>query len=459
MAGFTDPYVMKKIWNSAKEMADNTPSHRNRFIDAIRAMAILVVVFGHWLVAVVVVGEKGTTAVNLLDAEPWTQWLTWGFQVMPLFFIVGGYASAASWLAAERSGTQYRTWLGQRLRRLLTPVVPLLVFWVVFANLALLVGIDSKLVSLSTMGALVPVWFLAVYILLTMAAPFAYRAWRSFGYQTLGVTITAAALTDLVMRTVGSVSLGNLEIDLVATVGWGNFVWVWGSMLLMGFAWHDRKLPHFAIPGLTGAVLLIGLTEGAGYVRSMVGVAGEGLNNNSPPSLALVALGLVQLAMALAAEDRANRFLQNQRPWAATIVMNAMIMTTYLWHLTVMVLVAGLGVYLGGVGYTFEPATIGFWATRPVMLAVYALASMPVILIMSKYERPRATGGHPQTRQQLVGAACVFFGLAVMAKNGLVGDAGFNWMAALLPLVGAGVIGLFQSTADQSTVDRDRVPA
>lgn len=428
-------------------MADNTPAHRNRFIDAIRALAILVVVFGHWLVAVVVVGPEGTTAVNLLDTSPWTQWLTWGFQVMPLFFIVGGYASAASWLAAERSGIEYRIWLGQRLRRLLTPVVPLLVFWLVFANLALGLGIDSDLVSLSSMGALVPVWFLAVYILMTMAAPFAYRAWRAHGYFVLVFTISMAAMTDLLMRGIGVTKVGDFEIDLINSVGWGNFIWVWGTMLVLGFAWHDRRLPHASIPAILGGAGLIALTEGAGYMRSMVGVAGEGLNNNSPPSLALIALGLAQFAIALALEAKANRFLQNQRPWAATIVMNSMIMTTYLWHLTVMVLIAGLAVAVGGIGYTFEPTTVAFWVTRPVMLAIYTAATIPAIMFMGRFERPRSVNDVPGVAQQLAGSFCVFFGLAVMAKNGLITEAGFNWMAGLLPLVGAGMIGLFQPAA------------
>jgi hypothetical protein len=27
---------------------------------------------------------------DMLEFAPWTQWLTWSFQVMPLFLIVGG---------------------------------------------------------------------------------------------------------------------------------------------------------------------------------------------------------------------------------------------------------------------------------------------------------------------------------------------------------------------------------
>ena len=40
-------------------------------------------------------GEFGRD--NPLVLLPWTQWLTWGFQVVPVFFAVAGYASAVSW--------------------------------------------------------------------------------------------------------------------------------------------------------------------------------------------------------------------------------------------------------------------------------------------------------------------------------------------------------------------------
>ncbi len=446
--------TFRNQWRRATEMAAVTPDHRNRFVDALRAIAILVVVYGHWLVAVLVVSHDGIEAGNLLDLEPWTQWLTWGFQVMPLFFIVGGYASAASLTAARRKATPYRDWFGERLRRLFTPVVPLLLFWVVAANAGLAAGIDPQVLRLASMAALVPVWFLAVYVLMTMAAPITYRLWTRHGYRVVATTIGLAALTDIAMRAVGSITLGLREIDLVGTVGWGNFIWVWGSMLLLGFAWHDRRLPHFSVPAGIGLVSLLILTERAGYLRSMVGVAGEGLNNNSPPSLALVALGLLQLGIALGLERRANAFLQRRRPWAAAIVMNSLIMTTYLWHLTALVILMGISVALGGIGFGVAPGSVAFWISRPLLWGVCTAVTLPLVLALSRFERPRPVSAHPPVRRQVAGALCIFAGLAVMAKSGVIVEGGFNWPAALSPLVGAGFIGLF-SPSSQADEDRE----
>ena len=77
---------------------------------------------GHWLIAAPHFHDGEIRLDHMLGISPWTQWLTWGFQVMPVFFIVGGYSNAASWSAALRSGQTFRVWFSSRLRRLLGPL-------------------------------------------------------------------------------------------------------------------------------------------------------------------------------------------------------------------------------------------------------------------------------------------------------------------------------------------------
>ena len=108
-----------RAWSRARDLAARTPEARNRYVDFLRAASILVVVIGHWLMAAPFVSEGELRLSNdMLHVAPWTQWLTWALQVMPLFFIVGGYANAASWEAAQRSGAGYGAWIAGRLQRL-----------------------------------------------------------------------------------------------------------------------------------------------------------------------------------------------------------------------------------------------------------------------------------------------------------------------------------------------------
>jgi len=86
------------IWAQASEVAEATPTDRNRYVDFLRAISIMFVISGHWLITTAHYdADAGTlNPILALDIIPWTSWLTWLFQVMPIFFIVGGYSNAVS---------------------------------------------------------------------------------------------------------------------------------------------------------------------------------------------------------------------------------------------------------------------------------------------------------------------------------------------------------------------------
>ena len=153
------------VWSRATALAAATPESRNRYVDFLRALSICVVVVGHWLVAApyVVDGDLNLTG-NMLQSRPWTQWLTWLFQVMPVFFMVGGYSNGISWRSALRDGRSYAEWLNGRLQRLVGPILPLLMIWVLLAVVGRQLGVDADLLQTGSQMALIPVWFLAVYV-------------------------------------------------------------------------------------------------------------------------------------------------------------------------------------------------------------------------------------------------------------------------------------------------------
>jgi hypothetical protein len=72
---------------SVHELVARTPVTRNRYIDLLRVFSIFVVVVGHWLMAVITIDATGAIqGDNILGLVPWMQYLTWGLQVMPIFF-------------------------------------------------------------------------------------------------------------------------------------------------------------------------------------------------------------------------------------------------------------------------------------------------------------------------------------------------------------------------------------
>ena len=105
------------LMSRAREAAQRTPAKRNRAADFYRTAAICFVVLGHWMLVAPYVSEGELAFGNLLAEQPWTQLLTWFFQVMPVFFFVGGYSNAASWTSARQTRESRRLWAARRLRR------------------------------------------------------------------------------------------------------------------------------------------------------------------------------------------------------------------------------------------------------------------------------------------------------------------------------------------------------
>src|SRR4051812_10828751 len=140
---------------SAATLAEATPTDRNRAVDFYRAAAMGLVAVGHWLGMVVVIDHGKLTGGNLLDFCPGYAWFTWIGQVMPLFFFVGGFASATSLRSAERKGVRPSDWVATRLRRMTTPAAALAGFWLLALGLGAAVG-GFGIVALGAAGGALP---------------------------------------------------------------------------------------------------------------------------------------------------------------------------------------------------------------------------------------------------------------------------------------------------------------
>ena len=430
------------MWAKAAGMAAKAPRERNRYVDFLRALSILAVVSGHWLVAAPAIGPNGAVAgENLLGVLPWTQWLTWGFQVMPLFFLVGGYSNGVSWAITRRSGKTYADWLGGRMQRLINPVLPLFLVWSLFALSMTAFDIDRGVIRMAAQLALVPVWFLAVYLIVSALVPLSFAAWRRWGMASFWALVAGAAAVD-----VAAVGLH------VPYVNWFNFLFVWLAVHQLGYAWQAGRLAHRSTAlglGLGGLAVLGSLVRFGPYPVAMIGVPGNDLSNSMPPTLALLALGIAQAGFALALEQPMRRLLRRAWLWTATVLMNGMIMTVYLWHLTAFVLVVVAAWLLGGPGLHVPPGTAQWWLLRPLWFAVYIATLLPLIALFVPFEQMGSNIGKGKIRQVAVwrlvtGLGLICLGLALTAAISIASPAGVSglrlWVVAM-PFIGAGLIG------------------
>jgi len=428
----------KSMWARATEMAAQTPAERNRYVDLLRALSIAAVVLGHWIMAAPYFQSGVPSMDHLLEIQPWSRWLTWIFQVMPVFFFVGGFSNGVSWDGAQQKGVAYSSWLESRMRRLLGPVIPLVVLWGILGVIGSVTNVHPKFIEIGSQVSLVPVWFLAIYFVIVLLVPLSRVMWHKFGLWSVWLPFLLAVGGDWIFF--------NTDYQALA---WFNFLFVWGAVHQLGYAWQQGKLANLAIPismAILGAITLILLTQFGPYPTSLVGVPGQDMSNTTPPKLPIVALGFTQIGLLLALEGPMRRWLSKAKVWTSTVLINGLIMPIFLWHSTVMMLLIGFCFWVMPGVFFADPGTAQWWAIRPIWVVVYfafMMIGLPLFLWLEKTVGS-ASGKRNHLVVVIVGAVLTCIGLAFLAAGGVVGSGpfGMNWVAVSLPIIGAIVVSI-----------------
>jgi hypothetical protein len=306
------------------------------------------------------------------------------------------------------------------------------VLWTIVAMVAHQFGVRPEMVRVGSQVALIPIWFLAVYVMVVVVAPATHWLWRRWAMTSFWALVLGAVIVDAVGYTTELVELR-----------WANYAFVWLAVHHLGYLWWDGRLagPR-ALPWAIGgfAVLLFLVTVG-GYPASMISVPGEEVSNSRPPTLALLGLGAFHGGLALAFEGSARRWLAGLRPWAATVLVNGTIMTLYLWHVSALVLAVGIAYLVGGIGLGLAPNSASWWATRPLWFVVLFAILWVFVSLFGRFEQ-RARGpssSPPPAWQSVAGALALCLGLSLLALGGIgaPGSLGIRTWTVLLTLLGA----------------------
>ncbi|WKV72796.1 acyltransferase [Streptomyces sp. PCS3-D2] len=354
---------LRARWSALAAGIDTaTPADRDRAVDALRALAILGVVLGHWLVTSLAAADGGLRGTSPLTHIPWLTPLTWVFQTLAVFFLVGGHVAARGYASARERGVPYTVWVGQRLGRLFLPVSAVIVLWTVVVAGMLVGGAELGTVRTLVKLVLSPLWFLLVFAALTAATPLVSR---------IGPAWPAAV--------VAGVDLWRFWLGGPEWIGWVNVAAGWLVPFTLGATWSRGALARRGrLRLLAGgaAAATTALVLWGGYPASMVGVPGAGVSNLNPPTLAAVTFGLAQCALALLARDRLARRMRRPAAWAKAALLNSSAMTVFLWHQTAMMAVTSLGLLVPArlPGLHTPPDSAGWIAARVVWLPVFAAA-------------------------------------------------------------------------------------
>jgi hypothetical protein len=318
-------------------LVDGTRASRERVVDLLRVLSLVVVVLWHWSLSITHWHGGRLTMPNPVGDVPGLWALTWVLQVMPVFFFVGGYANLAGWTAARRSGGGGDgAFLTTRLSRLGRPLLPWLGCWLV-ADLALRAA-GCRSVLAWGIVVFVPLWFIGVYALVVAAVPLTARLHARYRGRVLVGLAAAIGLADALRLAAG---VGAPVTGLAGSA----LVWLWCHQL--GYFWRDgtliaggrRLAAAIAGAGLAG---LVALTTLGPYPRAMVAVRGAGTSNMFPTSAAIAALAVFQLGLVMLARPWLDRRLARRSTRRAVVAANGLAMPVFCWHMTALVLFLGL---------------------------------------------------------------------------------------------------------------------
>ncbi len=405
-------------------LAAGTASDRNRAVDAYRALAMLAVAVGHWAAISVALDDDGAlVAGNALAEVPRLGWITWVFQVMPLFFVVGGFSSAMSLDAHVRGGGRGADWVAARLRRMLAPAVVLAATWLAVLAGGLAVGAGAIVGTAAVAGA-IPLWFLANYTIDTAIAPWVLPAFRRRPGLVAGGGVVLFLTIDALAR------------SGVPAIGQCNWVLGWLLFQVAGFAWRDGLLPsgaalaRWAAALWTGTVALVALGP---WPITMVHHDGLTHSPTHPPSTALLVFGAAYSATAVAAAPAVSRALaRSPRAWAAVVAGNAISLTVYLWHFTAFVVVGAVA-YTAGLLPTAEVATGAWWIQKAPMMLGATVVLAAITAVVSGVERRALLAPRTAWRGGSV---------SMLVTAGAVSASVKVWSLGSAPAVGLGALGL-----------------
>ncbi|MCX5198942.1 acyltransferase [Streptomyces sp. NBC_00249] len=395
---------------SARDMAGATPATRDRYVDLLRVASLGTVLLGHWLMAAV----SGDGIGNLLALVPPLQALTWGLQIMPVFFFVGGFSHALSYRSLERRAGDgrpvYAAFLRARLQRLLRPTLVFVLLWTAGAVLVQLAGAgDGPLAGAALRMITQPLWFIGIYLAMVAFTPPLLRLHQRHGWAVFAALAAAAALVDVLRFALG-----------VPYVEFLNFAFVWLAVHQLGFLRADGRITRPAVPaaaGLGGAVLLVAAGP---YPLSMVGMPGEKVSNMAPPTLALLCHGLWLVGAVQLLARPAGAWLERPRVWRGVVAANGIAMTAFLWHLTAMLAVYAAQLALGLA--LPEPATGAWWAQVPVRILLAAALTALLVAAFRRFEAPvRSAGGTGSGPVAALGITLCLLGILGLSMTGLGG--------------------------------------
>lgn len=352
-------------------------AERDLASDAARVGCVIAVVFIHLLMVTLTADPNTGELISVMvpTEQPWYWWATWILQIMPLFFVVGGVATAGALRRRRARGAAPAEYVRERALRLMQPAAVLWLALAVAAVLALALGVGEELVTFALSGMGMPLWFLAAYLIAQALAPTFLELHERMGWVWCWFLLSCVVAVDMVRIATDQQWWGLL-----------NMLFVWPLIQQFGFfradGWFAARgtLTLLAIAAVCYGLLTACVVSGR-YAPDM-------LTNLNPPTVCMVLLGLAQACLLQVFTPALNRLMRWRPAQAVAYVVGTRAMTIYLWHLPLIIVVMAAWFLAGG--YDPVPGSTQWWLLRiPLAVLCWAVV-LAVATALIRVERASA---------------------------------------------------------------------
>lgn len=394
---------------------------RDTGIDFIRALCVLGVVLLHSIMVGVTVTAAGPAFANASDGTDWIAPLSWVLQVMPMFFVIGGFSGLLAFRRMRERGGTSAAFVAGRLHRLLRPAVVAMVVVVLALAALTIAGVPPELITTAGFRYGQPLWFLAVFLACQVLLPWLLAAHAAAPSRTIAALAAAAVLVDVLRAATGIEGLGFL-----------NLAFVWLTLQQLGFFLADGSIDALSrrarILAGVGAVIALAVAFSTGlYSPDLIA-------NINPPTAALLLVGLAHTSILSLHRTRIERFSRRPKAAAFTAFVTKRAMTIYLWHMPVLLLMAGATAVFALSTGTIPPAldSMGWWAQRPLWLAVALTLTAVTAVAFTRFETPPVQEMIPSVPRLATGALLAVAGIVMVLVLGASVSTGVIAIALLL---------------------------
>jgi hypothetical protein len=242
-----------------------------------------------------------------------------------------------------------------------------------------------------------PLWFLAVYLVVVCVAPLTIALHRRFRWWVPAVMVLGSIAVDIVgfgadlhlLRYLNIVfvlllphQLGHFYADgtfgrLPPRAFWAMAAVGLGGLVLLTNPWVFEPLGRVRFEWFPGI---------GHYPKSLLGTDVEAVSNAYPPTVCFLLADIWTIGAVMLLRPALSRWLERPGPWKATIYLNSVIMTLFLWHMTAYLIVL-LTLWPLGIGHE-QDSTASWWLLRPVFIGLSTLVLAGIVALVGRFERP-----------------------------------------------------------------------